>query len=208
MDNTIIRYASVGYGGNLLFDHFQSGLGRQYLELSSVGRQEINNAKNILKMLHIKSIYYAPSVCCQQTAQLMSEFLEAEIFCMSELRNIPHNLESILGMKIDSTTQITDGMLVRMRRNFLKSFLNDTLDESKAKIIKRIQFVANNYRKRDSCLLVSHGLFMKLLDIHLTAERISSEKEIIGLGGIYRPFYGPLIGYSLISQQKVTLSGS
>lgn len=201
MEANIIRYASVQYTDNKLQDYYLSGMNKKEFELSKEGGDECRSFVKMSKNFELNRVISSPMKQCIQSGNevLRNSGLSKDLALTFEpLKNIEHNIEKLLGRKIEGIDQIEPEMLILMRTNVIKQFLEDELIESKESILKRMNLTIQNMQKNHKgSLYISHGLFMKILQLFVLTKLEGTTSDLIAVAEVEKPFFGPLEGFKV-----------
>lgn len=150
-------------------------------------------ANGLLAVGRVDAIYYSPTPRAKETAALLANALQ--VTCTKELGYLREIAFS--PKKLVSVVEFEQGGMGAIREAVYNAVAQGTTDESAAAIIERLQKVkhllANN--KSRTIIIVTHGFFMRLLQISLLKNKstfsISDQQQAVNYsylqGFIYEP---------------------
>lgn len=178
----IIRYAEPIYKDKMS-DYVNTGMQLVEQQISNQGVIDILQWNN--ENMAYSNIFCGQSNICVETARILSS---DNFTILPELNNIKHDFNSF---------NTNNNCLREIRKNSILSFFDDKNIESKSSVLERIDRLLKINQKYPNSLYISHGYFMKIMEIQLHYNRKQSQlsPKQIALRESKSAFFGSLLGF-------------
>jgi broad specificity phosphatase PhoE len=204
MTQTFIRYADLVHTNNLYEDYYQSGLLKGNPDLSENGKlKTAKYAREVVKK-NIVNIFFSPSAACRQTALLINDTLNCNMVELPLLQNLKHDFSLLTKKELWIDSCPTQKTLIDLRMEFFRQFQNNLLLENTTDCIKRIELIYNFSIKNENSLYITHGIILKLLELHIRSNCQSFQLEsTLSYTDFEKPFFSSLKGFEINGLQDI-----
>jgi broad specificity phosphatase PhoE len=193
-----IQYEIAPYD---LFDSFDLvSQGKLQAPLAPTARTTVHNTEFPFDGPSILKIFTGPVGQTLDTARLLvSEGIcpNATIVPTYAADGIRFSMTQLVSKEAFELSYETSIKVARM--NFLIKFINDELLEPKESVLKRMaELLSLIQHSEEKCLCISHGFYMKLLEIHFKSPHtFDNLDELLEAFEPEKRPYGPLEGFKL-----------